>query len=351
MAKVGTIIEINGKKYDAVTGRLLKSETQSKQPAAKNTPGVSVDGMMSRKGVKAVKQTQRSKTLMRTVVKKPSANPTKMQASGSLIVKSQLGVNKSRQAVAQQVKKSPHISHFDERTTVSRAVIKKIGHVPVKQPIAPTPQKSQISPRKTATNHSTNAVPSRRNVAAAKMIETALARANAHEQPYVEKTKRRHSIARRLGVSARAITISSTVLAGVLLGGFFAVQNVPNVSMRVAAARAGFDASLPNYSPSGFSFRGPIQYSPGQVTISFQSNTDDRRYSMTQRPSNWNSEALLANFVAIGDQEYQKYEDRGRTLFIYGNANATWVDNGIWYQVEGNSGMSTDQIIRLAASM
>jgi hypothetical protein len=162
---------------------------------------------------------------------------------------------------------------------------------------------------------------------------------------------KRKKLAHKLGISARAMAISTTVLAGVLLGGFFAIQNVPNLSMRVAAARAGFDASMPGYSPSGFSFKGPIKYSPGQVTISFDSNTDDREYTVTQRSTNWNSDALLSNYVVTSNKQYQTYLDRGRTLYIYDESNATWIDNGVWYQVEGNSDMTTDQLVRIASSI
>ena len=121
--------------------------------------------------------------------------------------------------------------------------------------------------------------------------------------------------------------------------------------MRVAAARAGVNASMPGYQPSGFSFKGPIDYSAGQVTVSFKSNTDDRAYSVAQRSSNWNSDALLSNFVVAEGKQYQTYIDRGRTLYIYDGSNATWVDNGVWYQVEGNSDMTTDQLVRIAASI
>ena len=121
--------------------------------------------------------------------------------------------------------------------------------------------------------------------------------------------------------------------------------------MRVAATRAGFDAKMPGYSPSGFSFNGPINYTAGQVQISFKSNTDDRNYNVTQTASNWNSDALLANYILDEEKQYQTYLDKGRTLYIYDGSNATWVDNGVWYQVEGESAMTTDQLIRLASSM
>jgi len=185
------------------------------------------------------------------------------------------------------------------------------------------------------------------------MLERGLAVANSHELPTLpsQHKSKRKKLAHKLGISPRAMAISSTVLAGVLLGGFFAIQNVPNLSMRVASARAGFNASMPGYSPSGFSFKGPIKYSPGQVTISFDSNTDDREYSVTQRATNWNSEALLSNYVVSTNKQYQTYLDRGRTLYIYDESNATWIDNGVWYQVEGNSDMTTDQLVRIASSI
>ena len=67
--------------------------------------------------------------------------------------------------------------------------------------------------------------------------------------------------------------------------------------------------------------------------------------------SNWNSDALLSNYVVAENKQYQTYMDRGRTLFIYDGSNATWVDNGVWYQIEGDSRMTTDQLVRIAASI
>lgn len=370
---MGNVIEINGKKYDAATGKLLDTQstttpanqtkpTASKSEAAKvvRKSGVSVDGMMGvRRSPKtaATKPLQKSQTLMRSAVKKPTPKSVPKTAP---ITKAHLGQSRQRVQTAAQTKQSPLVSHFGSNGAGHSNVVKKVGHLPVKEPThtahsAPhhaPPSVAQVIAK--AGRTASNASVEKKNLVAAKMIENALASATSHEQPLVQQhhhAKRRHRLARRLGISARAVAISSTVLAGVLLGGFFAVQNVPNLSMRVAATQAGFDATMPGYRPAGFSFKGPINYSPGQVTISFKSNADSRAYELSQRASNWNSEALLANFVLENKQPYQAYEDRGRTLFIYGKSNATWVDNGIWYQIEGNSQLSTDQLIRIASSM
>jgi hypothetical protein len=184
------------------------------------------------------------------------------------------------------------------------------------------------------------------------MIDKALANATSHTQESpAHHSKKRSKFTKKLGISSRAATLSSAVLAVVLLAGFFAIQNVPNLSMRIAATRAGFDASMPGYQPTGFSFKGPINYSPGQVTISYRSNTDSRSYDVKQQASNWNSDALLSNYVVAENKQYQTYLDRGRTLYIYNGSNATWVDNGVWYQIEGESDMTTDQLIRIASSI
>lgn len=355
---MGNVIEINGKKYDAATGKLLKTDTDVKKAESSSKSGVSVDGMVSKKrtAAHAKKKVQKSQTLMRNAVKKPAARLKSKPSTVAGITKSHLGTTKDRERTAARTKQSPLVSRFGSSAVEGTSVVKKIQHMPVKKHTEhrATAKSTPAPAKKTAAKvgHTASAATvKKKNLVAAKLIETALANAHSHEEPVHQNQKKRHKVARKLGVSARAIAISSTVLAGVLLGGFFAIQNVPNLSMRVAAARAGFDATLPGYSPAGFSFQGPISYSAGQVTISFRSNTDSREYDLTQRASNWNSEALLANFVSVNGDQYQSYTDRGRTLFIYGGSNATWVDNGIWYQIEGDSQMTTDQIIRIASSM
>lgn len=121
--------------------------------------------------------------------------------------------------------------------------------------------------------------------------------------------------------------------------------------MRIAASRAGFNAAIPSYQPSGFGMKGPIEYGPGQVTLNFKSNSDERNFHVTQRVSSWNSEALLTNFVTTNNKSYQTYQDKGRTIYIYDGSNATWVSNGVWYQIEGKSNLNSDQLIKLANSI
>jgi Domain of unknown function (DUF4367) len=364
------IIEINGKKYDAISGKMLTVEDATiaapAMPQLKKT-GVVVDGFVRpkhkvptglRQSTHKQKTPQKSHTLMRSVVKKPTPVTTKtaMAQSKLEITKPSLAPSKHLVRAANTTHKSPMITRYGDVMQRS-SVIKKTQHLPVKAPVehveVPATQKINNQSAHVAVPQQQPAPHHARSKASSLLIEKALASATSHEQPAhkVHKTKKRHKLATKFGVSSRAMAVSTSVLAGVMLGGFFAVQNVPNLSMRVAAARAGFAASMPSYKPSGFSFKGPINYSSGVVTVSFKSNTDDRSYAVTQRSSNWNSDALLSNYVVAENKQYQTYIDRGRTLYIYDGSNATWVDNGIWYQVEGQSDMTTDQLVRIAASI
>ena len=357
------VIEINGKKYDAVTGRLVTATEPAKIPSSTVAhiahtnqhpkTGVVLDGfvkkpsqhsMAKREVMHSKKVAQKSHTLMRAAVKKPTAVSSPVQQT-SVQHKAQLGSSPTRQKAANHVPKSPLISRYGDVQHRS-SVVKKLQPLAVKQPVptqtnhAPVHASMTTAPVQTVHHTATN-----------NHIEKALAHATAHQNESLPHIKKRKKLAHKLGVTPKAMAVSTSVLAGVLLGGFFAIQNVPNLSVRVAAARAGFDANMPGYKPSGYSFSGPINYSPGQVTITFKSNTDNKAYSVTQRASNWNSDALLSNYVVAENKQYQTYLDRGRTLYIYDGSNATWVDNGVWYQVEGDAEITTDQLVRIAASI
>jgi len=108
---------------------------------------------------------------------------------------------------------------------------------------------------------------------------------------------------------------------------------------------------MPSYKPGGFALSGPITYSTGKISVSYQSNSDNRSYRVTQSNSAWNSETLLDNFVAVNRRAYQTFQDRGKTIYIYDGSNATWVDRGVWYQIEGASSLSSDQLLRIANSL
>jgi hypothetical protein len=148
----------------------------------------------------------------------------------------------------------------------------------------------------------------------------------------------------------RAIHFTAAALGLLLLGGYFAYINMPNLSVRVAASRAGVNASYPEYKPAGYAFNGPVSYAPGEVLLEFASNTNDQSYTISQRSSNWDSQAVLDNFVSQKSDSYLTYSEQGLTIYTFGD-QAAWVNHGVLYTVDGNAPLSSEQILQIAASL
>ena len=342
------IVVINGKHYDAKTGRLLETKkSASSTPHKQNGP--SLDGVSRRaSSAREVaahsvhKKTEKSKTLMRGAVKKPANTKLHATSHAASAHKKQSHhpaghpvINHERSARATHVSKSSLISRFGASPVApAKKHSQSIAHLPVKNaPVITTHHSAPVS----------TGIPN----PFAKAVENA----SSHTEAAPKKMSRRQKVARRLRISPRMVSVSSFVMAGLLLGGFFVYQNIPNLAMRVAAARAGVNASLPGYKPAGFAMNGPIKYSTGKISISYRSTTDGRNFQVTQANSEWNSETLLENFVAVDRRPYQTYQDKGKTIYIYDDSNATWIDGGVWYQVEGSSSLNSDQLLRIANSL
>lgn len=375
MANTKTTIELNGTVYDAVTGTAVggAAPKASKpvdgfvKPAGQPTPAVmqpkatteplTVAPKPTRESTISVnpapaRQPERSKTLMRHTLDKPAvAAPTADTPTQSPTVAPNEAFEE-RKARASQISKSPAVSRFGGRLpqTVSK---KQLDHVPVIEPPkdAPVAQKlpSAYSPAPAApvSVPSTPVAPAN---SSAISFSAAIANATSHEQPALAKPKLSQRTAKKLGTTTKLLTTGGIAVALFAIVGFFAYQQVPAIQVQIASAKAGFSASLPGYTPSGFSIDSRITSSNGEVTVNYRSNSDERNFQVTQKPSNWTSESLRANYVATDNRAYQTYEDRGKTVFMYDNGSATWVNGGVWYEIKGNSSLSTDQVLHIVNS-
>lgn len=336
-----TILELNGKRYDAQTGRLIAepvSSAPSRQPARdiKRTTTVSRH---------VHKTAQRSQTLMRTGVKRPAA-PTKMTSSAALAKPeadirpaqpptASLTAHSDNQRIsrAHKVQRSKLVRKFSDfgaagptPKLAAQAATPSIAILPVR----PAPQLAARKPLRLKES----------------LIEKGLQNATSHTEKHLVKPAARGRKKR-----SRLATYGAGALATLLLAGFIGYQNVPNIAMRYAAARSGIAAGLPSYQPAGFALNRRIQYNPGQITLNYSSNADDRAFTITQRESNWNSDTLKTTYVSTKSDQVQTYEDKGRTIYLYGDNNATWVSSGVWYDINGDSQLNSDQLIRIATSM
>lgn len=150
---------------------------------------------------------------------------------------------------------------------------------------------------------------------------------------------------------SRMVGVLSATLGLVMLGGYFTYLNMPTISTKVAAASAGIDANYPNYRPDGYSLRGLVGYQQNAVTMKFASNSGPQSFTLNQSKSNWDSSALLDNYIAPRTgSNYIPYTEQGLTIYTYGN-NAAWVNGGILYTVEGDAPLSNEQLRHIATSL
>jgi hypothetical protein len=287
-----------------------------------------------------------SKTLMRSAVKKPRIqSPAQIKAQSrtdiltrvpkqSITPKVSYGaIHPNRYKKATQMIKNPAVSHYGSVTDPAKSVF--------------THQPAQLAAHKPASpvhsvTHHMPVAPVREHHVKPDMFQQALARATSHEQKFDDRNLEKRP--------ASHVAVLLSVLTCLLLAaGALAYLNIPSISLRVASSRAGFQAKLPNYSPVGYSF-GNLSYGPGNVTLIYNQDAS-HKFDITQRTSQWDSQALLTNFVSSANKAYQTYERAGRTIYFFGNNTATWVDNGVWYTVNGNNSLSKNQLLDLASSI
>lgn len=279
-----------------------------------------------------------SSTLMRQSVKKPVAATRKHgQAQGdlSLVKRSETAVLAKKSAgrlddrrlqKAKRVPKSELIQHFAPLTSDSFVPVQ----VQPQAAAAPLAAKRPMAAPAPAAKPKTSA----------DLLERALKNATSHEQKSPAKRRRK---------AGRKTALAGAVLAVAFIG-LVSSQEISNVRLHIASAKAGFNVGLPDYKPAGFSL-GQLNYSPGSAATTFKSNSDQRTYTITQKTSDWDSQSLRDNFVVSQDKNYQTADAGGRTVYVYGNGNATWVNGGIWYVVQSDGSLTSQQLTQLAGSI
>lgn len=174
--------------------------------------------------------------------------------------------------------------------------------------------------------------------------ETAITEAFAKiDEAKVEAKKKLH----RNNKIFKIVIISITLI---LIVGYFIFINLPNISISVANAQAGIKASYPEYCPDGYSSNGSVSFSEGQVTIDFHSNSSDKKFSIKQIKSSWDSSAVKNQVNTDSKGEFITTEEGGLTIYSY-NGNAAWVNGGILYKISDDSSLNNDQIRRIATSL
>ena len=287
---------------------------------------------------------QHAKTLMRDIVHQPAPS---LKRHVKAVTRTDILVRKPRFDVVPKHSVQnidPHRLQRAKRIARSR-LISRFGTLQLQPTHPAAASKPAMTAPKLDTLPAIGRVESPMRQPSSDIFERALAMATSHRQPpYAAKpAKRGRRLRRAASFAASSITI-------VLIIGFIAYQNAANLHMRLAAARAGISATLPGWQPNGYR-AAKFSYRSGNVTVSFISPATDRSFSLTQTATNWSSAALLSDYVDPNNEHYGTITSAGTTIYTYGNNNATWVNGGIWYKLNTNGALSTSQIVRIADSM
>lgn len=320
-----TTITINGRLYDAVTGMPVQSapsETQ-KPTHAHKTADISMPHSAPRPLqtaverpvpiAQAVHQTpQRSQTLHRQPLQKPTTLSHRSPAI------SKFHIHKTEEAAASQPQAPEAQQHPAQ---MHPAVAKAL----------------QQSQHTTASQHQLSGTDLKEQLIKEKLAE-------------VKESPTKKERASWLGRQPKLVTILSSTLALLVLGGYLTYITLPSISLKVAASRAGVEATMPEYKPDGYAVDGAITYSPGEVVITYKSTTNDVGYKLIQKSTNWDSQAVLDNYVTKQTDNYLTFQERGLTVYTFNN-KAVWVNGGLLYTIDGNASLSSEQILKVATSI
>lgn len=182
-----------------------------------------------------------------------------------------------------------------------------------------------------------------------RILDEALVKASAHKQMM---NGRRYSGLSKIKHLPKKLRVSITIFVFLLIAAILVWQNLPSVAVHVAAARAHVNASMPGYTPSGYSFANPIQYENGSLTMKYvDKNHAGDDFLLTQKASNWDSSSLAANALPK-DVPVQTSQVNGTTVYVYGSSNdATWVNHGVVYSLQNKARLSSDQVMKIVNSL
>ncbi len=300
------VVIINGQRYDGTTGRPIEKVPEKLANVTNHTH----------------------------INTKPLQNIAKKSLKSGVTLARKVGRT-------MDIARSKSISHFGTRTTpntpAQTAGSSTKNIISPKHPlIAKTETKRQLSKPSTIKSVSSKTAKARKEEVIAEALKN-----SASETTPDKKTMKR-------GLKISILAFVSILV--IIISGYLFYLFMPNLSVKVASAQAGINATFPEYCPDGYSLSGPVKYNGDMVTINFHSKTDDSEFVIKQSKSGLDSSAVKIKAEKEADSEVITTSERGLTIFTYKD-NAMWANGGILYTISGNAPLSSDQIRRIATSL
>jgi hypothetical protein len=277
--------------------------------------------------------TQHSKTLRRTAVKKPTLRDTGKlikQSQGTLYEKQVETANLvvTKNALSNQIRhnatKTPKSSLVNKfgAFTVTQQTSKPVYHNPVQTAPAVIHQPVISEPISNKTRNP---------------FDSAIERSNSHlEKPHHVKKRKK---AKRIKLTILALLIILTALVSIYH---------TDLNRAYVSYVAKFSIGIPKYSPSGYELNGTIGYANNQVTLVYTNGIVG--YSLIEQKYPLSDTQLQNYYLSVSNQQYVTIAQGSKNIYIYSDKNATWVSNSVWYNLVNNSGLTNDEITKIAAS-
>lgn len=316
MSKV--TITVNGKVYNAATGA-----------AVTNNAGEQIIRPSTNRAVRSSHHAHRKTEKSRTAQRRAPSTPVHTVQKRAVTQRSPQSSQSKSPAVARF---APHAQTMHSKPRLVSDVIR---------PATPHPMAEKAHARIQAKQPQIHRTIKPAGVLKKEAIDEAMEKAPQHNgNKQIKRTSR----------APRMLSFASMALSVLLLAGYFTYINLPNLSVRVAAAQAGIEASYPGYRPDGYRLAG-VNYEKGSVSLDFSANAGPQSYTVTQRQTSWDSTAVRENYVKStwGDNA-MPYSERGLTIYAH-EGNAAWVNGGIFYTITGDAPLSTSQVRSIAASL
>lgn len=162
-----------------------------------------------------------------------------------------------------------------------------------------------------------------------------------------KKSRREYSRARKSRHIKRMV--AAVVCAIIVIGavGYLVMSSAPDISVRVAAIQSGISNPYPAYVPRGFDL---ITSSADESSVQMIfGDSEGHKFALSEEKTSWDSRALVSNYVEKKWSNYETVKEQDLTIYIWASS-AAWVNNGVKYTIEADSGTLTNKQIKSIAT-
>ncbi len=261
-------------------------------------------------------------------------------------------VNPARLAKAMNVHKHKTVSHFgspsasrSNSTYNQSSISSSQGLLGNMQPHTPGSGTAAA-----AIKSSPNVIESISNNNLERMLDHALIRADAHKKALGGRYKHGNRFWNKAMRMPTWILFGVPVFVLVIIASFFAWRNIPQLSTKVASMRTHISASIPSYSPAGFSIAGPAVAGDNSVTFQYKDNTDASKfYTIKEEASNLDTSSLIASHNS-SSQQVQTSQANGVQIVVLGSKSMC-VSGGKLTTIADQAGLPPDELLNVAKSV